>query len=530
MAAAHAQLTGKPGVCLVTAGPGCTNLLSGVAEAYVGSLPLVVLAGRGATSTAHRGAAQEVATDRVFAPVTKWSVRVDRADLIVDVLRQAFAIARAAGQARCSSRSRATCATRSSRRALRPDRGAGAPGRRPRQRRGGSRGARERGAAADRGRRRHDRLRRLRAAPRARRAARDPRADEPRRPRQHPRRPPAVGRAASARTATGSRSACSQRPTSCSGSAAASRRWRRTGGRGSCRHPTPATCRSTSSRRRSGAACRRGSASSATSARSSSSCSPRLRERGAGLAPGAFADHPRADGGGRRARGDRGRGGGPRGERRAADPPAARDPARSAPRSRGRPPSRSTSAASRSTSPARTPYFKVFEPRSTIVPSSFYGMGFAAAALPAARLVHPDRPAVGLRRRRLVPDGDERPAGRRRAPPRRHVVHLQRRRARLDPRHPAVPLRRALSSPPTSPCSPTSPDRRGVRLPRRAGRGPRTRSTAPSPARSRRTSAGVPAVLDFASRGADARNARALRLLPAGAGRAAAAGPWQRPR
>ena len=43
-----------------------------------------------------------------------------------------------------------------------------------------------------------------------------------------------------------------------------------------------------------------------------------------------------------------------------------------------------------------TPYFKVFEPRSTIVPSSFYGMGFAAAALPAARLVHPDRPAVGF--------------------------------------------------------------------------------------------------------------------------------------
>ena len=42
------------------------------------------------------------------------------------------------------------------------------------------------------------------------------------------------------------------------------------------------------------------------------------------------------------------------------------------------------------------PYFEVFEPRSLIVPSSFYGMGFAAAALPAARLVHPDRPTVGF--------------------------------------------------------------------------------------------------------------------------------------
>lgn len=94
MAAAYAQLTGEPGVCLVTAGPGCTNLVSGIAEAYVGSLPIVVIAGRGATANAHRGAAQEVATDRIFAPVTKWSVRVDRADLIVEVLRQAFAIAR----------------------------------------------------------------------------------------------------------------------------------------------------------------------------------------------------------------------------------------------------------------------------------------------------------------------------------------------------------------------------------------------------------------------------------------------------
>jgi acetolactate synthase-1/2/3 large subunit len=94
MAAATAQLTGERGVCLVTAGPGCTNLLTGIAEAYVGCLPIVILSGRGATATAHRGAAQEIATDRVFAPVTKWSVRVDRADQIVDVLRQAFAIAR----------------------------------------------------------------------------------------------------------------------------------------------------------------------------------------------------------------------------------------------------------------------------------------------------------------------------------------------------------------------------------------------------------------------------------------------------
>jgi acetolactate synthase-1/2/3 large subunit len=94
MAAAHAQLTGEPGVCLVTAGPGCTNLLTGIAEAYVGSLPVVVISGRGATTTAHRGAAQEVATERIFGPVTKSAVRVERAGDIVDALGRAFAVAR----------------------------------------------------------------------------------------------------------------------------------------------------------------------------------------------------------------------------------------------------------------------------------------------------------------------------------------------------------------------------------------------------------------------------------------------------
>lgn len=94
MAAAVAQLTGEPGVCLVTAGPGATNLLSGVAEAFVGCLPLVILAGRASTTTAHRGAAQEVSTERIFAPVTKSSVRVEHGDGIACALREGFAAAR----------------------------------------------------------------------------------------------------------------------------------------------------------------------------------------------------------------------------------------------------------------------------------------------------------------------------------------------------------------------------------------------------------------------------------------------------
>ncbi len=94
MAAAYAQLTGEPGVCTVTAGPGCTNLLTGIAEAYVGALPIIILAARSGSNIWQRGAAQEVATDQIFAPVTKWSVRVDRADLLVDIVRRAFTVAR----------------------------------------------------------------------------------------------------------------------------------------------------------------------------------------------------------------------------------------------------------------------------------------------------------------------------------------------------------------------------------------------------------------------------------------------------
>lgn len=94
MAAGWAQLTGEPGVCCATAGPGATNLVSGIAEAYIGALPIIILAGRGSTATTHRGASQEIAQEQLFRPITKWAVRVGRADLVVDVLRQAFTVAR----------------------------------------------------------------------------------------------------------------------------------------------------------------------------------------------------------------------------------------------------------------------------------------------------------------------------------------------------------------------------------------------------------------------------------------------------
>ncbi|WP_326541894.1 thiamine pyrophosphate-binding protein [Pseudorhodoferax sp.] len=94
MAAAYAQLTGEPGVVCVTAGPGATNLVTGIAEAFVGSLPIVILAGRGPTRTAHKGASQEIAQEQVFRPITKMAIRVDRADSLMEIVRQAFTVAR----------------------------------------------------------------------------------------------------------------------------------------------------------------------------------------------------------------------------------------------------------------------------------------------------------------------------------------------------------------------------------------------------------------------------------------------------
>lgn len=94
MASAYAQLTGEPGVCVVTAGPGATNLVTGIAEAWTGCWPLVVIAGRANTLLCHKGANQEVDTHLVFRPVSKWTARIDRPELVVDLVRRAFVVAR----------------------------------------------------------------------------------------------------------------------------------------------------------------------------------------------------------------------------------------------------------------------------------------------------------------------------------------------------------------------------------------------------------------------------------------------------
>lgn len=96
MADAYGRLTGKPGVALVTAGPGATNSLTGVAQAYMSASPLVHITGavpRGASYESFHGVDKEDFLVRMFQEVTKWSVSVQRSEDIPHVLSRAFAIA-----------------------------------------------------------------------------------------------------------------------------------------------------------------------------------------------------------------------------------------------------------------------------------------------------------------------------------------------------------------------------------------------------------------------------------------------------
>ena len=90
MALGYAHASGKPGVCMVTNGPGATNLVTGVAGAYVTHAPMVAIIGGNSQEHVGRDSFQEVDHVGVFRPVAKASVLVPYASRIPDMLRQAF--------------------------------------------------------------------------------------------------------------------------------------------------------------------------------------------------------------------------------------------------------------------------------------------------------------------------------------------------------------------------------------------------------------------------------------------------------
>ncbi len=97
MADGYARITGWPGVCLVSVGPGVTNTITGVAQAYHESSPVVVLASETPTRIHGRGRSNFHEVDQValLRPITKWAARAERAERLPEMVRRAFQIAKA---------------------------------------------------------------------------------------------------------------------------------------------------------------------------------------------------------------------------------------------------------------------------------------------------------------------------------------------------------------------------------------------------------------------------------------------------
>ncbi len=90
MAEAHGKLSGAPGVCVVSRGPGATNASAGIHVAQQDSTPLILLVGQVPRSMLGREAFQEVDLVQFFAPLAKWAVQVEDAERIPEYVNQAY--------------------------------------------------------------------------------------------------------------------------------------------------------------------------------------------------------------------------------------------------------------------------------------------------------------------------------------------------------------------------------------------------------------------------------------------------------
>jgi len=93
MAQAYGSIKGIPGVCLLTAGPGVTNAVTGIATALSERKPVVVITGQVSQRIKFKHAHQNIDAVQLYQPITKWSVEVDYKDTLPDILSNAFQIA-----------------------------------------------------------------------------------------------------------------------------------------------------------------------------------------------------------------------------------------------------------------------------------------------------------------------------------------------------------------------------------------------------------------------------------------------------
>ncbi len=90
----YARATGKVGVCIATSGPGATNLVTGIATAYLDSVPLVAITGNVPNTTIGTDGFQEIDITGVTLPITKHNYFVGRVENLADTIREAFRLAK----------------------------------------------------------------------------------------------------------------------------------------------------------------------------------------------------------------------------------------------------------------------------------------------------------------------------------------------------------------------------------------------------------------------------------------------------
>ena len=90
----YARASGRVGVCIATSGPGATNIVTGLATAYLDSVPLVAITGQVPVSNLGRDSFQEIDIVGVTVPITKYNALVRRSEDLVSILRKAFAVAK----------------------------------------------------------------------------------------------------------------------------------------------------------------------------------------------------------------------------------------------------------------------------------------------------------------------------------------------------------------------------------------------------------------------------------------------------
>jgi acetolactate synthase-1/2/3 large subunit len=93
MAEAYGKVTGKPGICFVTRGPGATNASIGVHTAQQDSTPMILFIGQVPGEFADREAFQEVDYRQMFGPMTKWAAQIDRPERMHEYVSHAFHLA-----------------------------------------------------------------------------------------------------------------------------------------------------------------------------------------------------------------------------------------------------------------------------------------------------------------------------------------------------------------------------------------------------------------------------------------------------